>query len=89
MLANFAPSSDDLLRFSPELILSAAGTLLMVLDPFFAKRSPRIFGHISIISFIVAIFVRLRFDRLAGNVSLTVAPLAAIELLAPLLTTTV
>jgi NADH-quinone oxidoreductase subunit N len=56
MPASFAPSTDDLLRFSPEIILSAAGTLLMVLDPFYAKRSPKLFGHISIVAFILAIF---------------------------------
>jgi NADH-quinone oxidoreductase subunit N len=56
MPASFAPSTDDLLRFSPEIILSAAGTLLMVLDPFYAKGSPKLFGHISIVAFILAIF---------------------------------
>jgi NADH-quinone oxidoreductase subunit N len=66
MLANFAPSSDDLLRFSPELILSAAGTLLMVLDPFFAKRSPRLFGHIAIISLIAAIFGAIAANSVPG-----------------------
>ncbi len=39
MPANFAPSSDDLLRFAPEIILTMAGTLLMVLDPLFAKQT--------------------------------------------------
>jgi len=55
MPANFMPSADDLLRFSPELILTIAGTLLMVLDPFFGKRAPRLFGHISILAFLAGI----------------------------------
>ncbi|MDQ1471368.1 MAG: NADH-quinone oxidoreductase subunit [Bryobacterales bacterium] len=66
MLANFAPSSDDLLRFSPELILTVAGTLLMVLDPFFAKRMPRLFGHVSIIAFIAAIFGAIAANSVPG-----------------------
>jgi NADH-quinone oxidoreductase subunit N len=60
MLANlpasgFAPGSDDLLRFSPEIILTVAGTLLMVLDPLFAKRIPKLFGNLSIVAFVLAI----------------------------------
>src|ERR1700712_359676 len=66
MLANFAPSGDDLLRFSPELILSVAGTLLMVLDPFFAKRMPRLFGNVSIVAFIVAIFGAVAANSVPG-----------------------
>ncbi len=34
--------------FLPEMILTVAGTLLMVLDPLFAKTMPRLFGHLSI-----------------------------------------
>jgi NADH-quinone oxidoreductase subunit N len=67
MLANFVPpSSADMLRFSPEIILSIAGTLLMVLDPFFAKRMPRLFGHISIVAFIAAIFGAVAANSVAG-----------------------
>lgn len=55
MPTNFSPSGDDLLRFSPEIILSVAGTLLMVLDPLFAKRFPKLFGHLSIVALIAAI----------------------------------
>ncbi len=55
MPVNFAPSGDDLLRFSPEIILSVAGTLLMILDPLFAKRFPKLFGHLSIFALLLAI----------------------------------
>src|SRR6204780_4739518 len=55
MLANFAPGNDDLLRFSPEIILTIAGTVLMVLDPLFARRLPKLFGHLSILALILAI----------------------------------
>src|SRR5882724_5892604 len=66
MPANFAPSANDLLRFSPEMILSVAGTLLMVLDPFFAKRTPRLFGHVSIVAFITAIFGAICANTVPG-----------------------
>jgi NADH-quinone oxidoreductase subunit N len=40
----------DMLRFLPELILTIAGTLLMVLDPVLHKRSSHAFGHLSILA---------------------------------------
>src|SRR5712692_5225687 len=49
MPANFAPSAAELIRFLPETILTVAATLLMVLDPFVARRSQSAFGHLSII----------------------------------------
>jgi len=38
----------------------------MVLDPFFAKRMPRLFGHISIAAFIAAIFGAIAANGVAG-----------------------
>jgi NADH-quinone oxidoreductase subunit N len=54
MPTNFVPSSDDMLRFAPEIILTIAGTLLMVLDPLFAKKMPKLFGHLSIVALLAA-----------------------------------
>ncbi len=54
MPANFIPTADDLLRFAPELILTVVATLLMILDPLFAKKTPKLFGHISIAGLILA-----------------------------------
>lgn len=54
MPANVVPSADDLLRFSPEIILTLAGALLMILDPLFSLRLPKLFGHLTIIAFIAA-----------------------------------
>ena len=56
MPANFVPSGDDLLRFAPETILTIAGTVLMILDPLFAKKLPKLFGHLSIVALVVALF---------------------------------
>jgi NADH-quinone oxidoreductase subunit N len=54
MPASFVPSGDDLLRFAPETILTIGGTLLMVLDPLFAKKMPKLFGHLSILFLLIA-----------------------------------
>ena len=66
MPANFAPSADDMLRFGPETILTIAGTLLMVLDPLFAKKLPRMFGHLSIAALVAAIFAAVAASSVPG-----------------------
>src|SRR5580692_1031967 len=66
MPVNFAPSSTDLLRFLPETILTIAGTLLMVLDPLFAKRFPRLFGHLSIAALVAAIVAAFAANNVPG-----------------------
>ncbi len=55
MPANYFPAANDYLRFAPELILTIGGTLMMILDPLFARKLPRMFGHLSILLLIVAI----------------------------------
>src|SRR5260221_440056 len=49
------PSPEELLRFLPELILSAFGTLLMVLTPIAKNRWPNAFGNLSILAILGAI----------------------------------
>ena len=67
MPTNFYPSADDYMRFAPELILSIAGTLLMVLDPFFGRKMPKLFGHLSIVAFILAIFGAFGANSVPGS----------------------
>ncbi len=67
--SGFVPTNIELLRFAPELILSAAGTLLMVLDPFFggdSRKPSKLFGHISIIAFLVALVGAIQANSVAG-----------------------
>ncbi len=66
MPVSFIPSGDDLLRFAPETILTIAGTLLMVLDPFFARRMPKLFGHISIVALLAAIVGAIQASSVPG-----------------------
>ncbi len=54
MPVNFAPASVEYIRFLPEIILIAAGTLLMVLDVILRKHSRDIYGHISILALAAA-----------------------------------
>lgn len=56
MPANFLPTAADYLRYSPEIILTVVGTLLMVLDPWLAEKRPRMFGHLSMLALVVAVF---------------------------------
>src|SRR5579871_5700162 len=48
MPTNFFPSGLDYIRFLPEIILIATGTLLMVLDVVLRDRAPEAYGHISL-----------------------------------------
>jgi len=48
-------TSADILRFLPEILLTIAGTLLMVLDPVVRRKSSNIFGHLSLLALIAAI----------------------------------
>ena len=56
VISSFIPTAADMQRFAPEIILSIAGTFLMVLDPLMAKRFPKLFGHLSIVALVTAIF---------------------------------
>jgi hypothetical protein len=54
MPVNFAPAGVEYIRFLPEIVLIAAGTLLMVLDVILRKQSRDIYGHISILALVAA-----------------------------------
>ena len=54
MPVNFAPAGVEYLRFLPEIILIAAGTLLMVLDVILRERFRNAYGHISIAALLAA-----------------------------------
>ena len=55
MPVNFAFNPQDVLRFLPEILLTVAGTLLMVLDPILHKRASHAFGHLSILALLAAL----------------------------------
>ena len=45
----------DLIRFLPEILLTAVGTLIMVLDPLLNKRSSRLYGNLSLLALLAGI----------------------------------
>ncbi|MBV9503772.1 MAG: NADH-quinone oxidoreductase subunit N [Acidobacteriia bacterium] len=49
-------NTGDLVRFLPEIILSVFGTLLMVLDPIVNRRSSSVFGNLTLVALIAALF---------------------------------
>src|SRR5579885_2983633 len=54
-VSNFV-NAGDLVRFLPEIILTAAATLLMILDPIVNRRSSALFGNVSLLALIAALF---------------------------------
>lgn len=48
-------NANDMIRFLPEIILTLAGTLLMVLEPLLGARGRNLYGHLSIAALAAAI----------------------------------
>ena len=55
MPVSFVPSAAEFVRFLPEMVLTAMGTLLMVLTPLIHRRLSNVFGHISLGSLAAAL----------------------------------
>ncbi|MCU1259096.1 MAG: proton-translocating NADH-quinone oxidoreductase, chain [Bryobacterales bacterium] len=53
------PRTEEIIRLLPELILSAAGTFMMVLIPLAKDRYPSLFGNFSIVAILSAIAASL------------------------------
>ena len=67
MFASFAPSGDDYIRFLPEMILTAAGTLIMVLDAILPEKKQSVAGYISVAALIAALGAALAANNLPGT----------------------
>src|SRR5579871_5931472 len=55
MPINFTPTTAELIRFSPEILLSILATLFMVLDPLMGRGSRHSFGHLSLAGLLAAL----------------------------------
>jgi NADH-quinone oxidoreductase subunit N len=66
MLANFVPSGDDYLRILPEIIMTVAGTLIMVVEPLLGERKRAAFESISLIAFFAALVAAINANTLPG-----------------------
>jgi len=60
------PSSLDLARFLPEILLTIFGTLLMVLDPVIHRRSTNLFGHLTLLALAAAMGAAVYAGSLEG-----------------------
>lgn len=71
MPTNFLPSGEDYLRFLPELIMTVAGTLIMIIEGIIGEEKPGrrggIFGHITIATFVAALIAALYANTLPGT----------------------
>jgi NADH-quinone oxidoreductase subunit N len=63
---NFVFNPQDLTRFLPEILLTIAGTFLMVLDPILRKRASYAFGHLSILALLAALGASVMAYQSAG-----------------------
>src|SRR5690348_1772971 len=59
MPADYFPKSVELVRFLPEIILTVAGTLLMVVEPLAGRRGSKRYGHISLVALATALVAAL------------------------------
>jgi NADH-quinone oxidoreductase subunit N len=64
MPANLWPSSTDLLRFGPEILLTLVGTLMMVLEPLLVNK--RVFRTLSLVTLLGAIGVTMAAHGVPG-----------------------
>lgn len=64
MPANFVPAGEDYLRILPEIIMTVAGTLIMVVEPLAGEKKRTVFASISL----VALFSALAAAIYANNV---------------------
>jgi NADH-quinone oxidoreductase subunit N len=55
MPANFAPTAIDYLRFLPEILMIAAGTLVMVMEPLLGGNKRNAFLSVTLLGFIAAL----------------------------------
>lgn len=70
MPANFMPSGEDYVRLLPEIILTAAGTFMMVLEGILGDNREgkgRIFGHLTILTLIAALASALYANGFPGT----------------------
>lgn len=56
MFANYLPTGAEYFRLLPEMILTAAGTLIMVLEPLTGYRRKRFLGHLALAGLLAALW---------------------------------
>jgi NADH-quinone oxidoreductase subunit N len=67
MPAEFMPSGVELARFLPEILLTIAGTLLMVIEAVAGRRWPNLYGNLSLVALVAALGATLNAYRMPGT----------------------
>src|SRR5260370_34487041 len=67
MSFNFMRSGEDCLRFLPEIIMTAIGTLIMLLEPLTSERKKSYFGYLSLAAFVAALAAAVAANNLPGK----------------------
>ena len=67
MLASYVPSGDDYIRFLPEMIMTAAGTLIMLVEPLLGENKRTAFSTISFTAFVAALVASIEANTVAGT----------------------
>jgi NADH-quinone oxidoreductase subunit N len=66
MPAEFIPSGLELARFLPEILLTIAGTLLMVIEAAAGRRWPNLYGNLSLVALVAALGATLNAYKIPG-----------------------
>jgi NADH-quinone oxidoreductase subunit N len=66
MLANFVPAGDDYLRILPEIIMTVAGTLIMVVEPIIGEKKRAAFASISLVALVAAMAAAINANTIPG-----------------------
>jgi NADH-quinone oxidoreductase subunit N len=66
MPANFAPSGEDYLRILPEIIMTVAGTLIMVVEPLAGEKKRTAFASISLVALFTALVAAIYANNVPG-----------------------
>ncbi|HYL39505.1 MAG TPA: NADH-quinone oxidoreductase subunit N [Bryobacteraceae bacterium] len=67
MLANYVPSGDDYIRFLPEMIMTAGGTLIMLVEPLIGENKRTAFSTISLTAFVAALVASIEANTMPGT----------------------
>jgi NADH-quinone oxidoreductase subunit N len=66
MPVNFMPSGEDYIRFLPEILLTAFGTLIMVLEPFVRDKVRNLFGWFAFVALAASLAASVLADSHRG-----------------------
>lgn len=67
MLVSYVPSATDYLRILPEIIMTVAGTLIMVGDTLIGENKRTVFSSFSILAFVAALVAAIEANSMPGT----------------------